>query len=189
MLRVGRAWALLLVSACGASDPVGTTGGDGTGGVCGTPPDAVVLQGGCPLPLACPAIDRYGGGAGCTPYPLDGGAPYSSAEICVLEHLSSGTPGRVIIEGACGEFEETITLSVVATGEAILSVESREPCEECECGEVRRIWGPLDVCELAAPEIFAACLDEADPAGRVACMTPEAWLRACAPTSPRCVGR
>jgi len=189
MLQVRRGLAFLLVSACGATDPGGTAGVEGSGGVCGAPPDAIVLQGGCPLPLACPVIDRYGGGAECTAYPLDGGALYSSAETCVLEHLSSGTPGRIIIEGACGRFEETITLSIVATGEAILSVESREPCDDCECGDVRRIWGPLDECELAAIEVFAECLEEAEPAGRVACMTPETWLRGCAPTSPRCVGR
>ena len=141
------------------------------------------------MALACPPIDRYGGGDGCVAAPLDEGAEYSAAEICVLEHLASGAPGRIVLEGACLDLDETITLSVVASSEAILVVESREPCEECECGEVRRGWLPLDACTLAEAELFVACLGETDPAGRVACMTPENWLVGCAPTEPRCVGR
>ncbi len=189
MLLARRGLALLLLGACGSTASGGAAGGGSSGGVCGSAPDSVVLQGGCPLELACPPIDRYGGGDGCDGGPLEGGAEYSAAEICVLQHLASGTPGKIVLGGVCPELDETITLSVVATGEAILVVESREPCEDCECGEVRRGWLPLNACGVAEVGLFAACLGETDPAGRVACMTPESWLVGCAPTEPRCVGR
>jgi hypothetical protein len=164
--------------------------GDAPG--CGAAPDAIIHQRACPIAQVCPTTLRYG--LGCAG-PLEQGAEYGPDERCVLEHLAGGAPGAILLEGSCGGELERLSLHVVATGEAMLSVELVELCgaaevEEgaCECPQGRSQWGPLDACALVDATYFEACLSATSAAERADCMTPETWIAGCASASPRCVG-
>ncbi|MEZ4383190.1 MAG: hypothetical protein R3A79_17820 [Nannocystaceae bacterium] len=155
---------------------------------CGAAPDAIIHQRACPLALVCPTVFRYG--LGC-PGPIAAEGDYEPGERCVLDQLASGAPGWILAEGGCGGEYERLSLHVVATGEAMLSVELVERCtaadpEACECPQGRSEWSSLDACGLRSPAYFAACLGAATQAERVACMTPENWITGCTAAAPRC---
>lgn len=177
--------AALLGLACADGPPSasGETSGGGEGS-CGLRPDEVVLQEACPLDRRCPTVARQGDPR--CPGHLDRGDPYLDEDRCVLEFLSLGQPGEVLVEGACEGEVERLTIAVVGPGEAIVTSERRTPCDACGCPEGERAWAPLVACELVDLASFTACLEASDPEARASCLTPETWFIGCEGSSPRC---
>lgn len=179
--------------ACAADDDDGSAGADASSSAaidtgCAHAPDDVVHQSACPLSQVCPATFRYGGVLGCQG-PLALGKPYSSDERCVLTALAAGQPARLVLEEACGDAREEITLDLLGGREVVLGRRRVDPCDACGCAAGDITWGSVDRCTLAPLGQFSACLDPAvavDPAARIACMTLEGWLVGCDDVGPRC---
>jgi hypothetical protein len=112
--------------------------------------------------------------------------PYDMDESCVLEALASGQPAVVHLEGSCTDIVVDRYVYLLGDGVVMTAYVSGGPCFGCGCDDWSEDWGPVRSCTLADPTYFENCLDETDPAARVACMTPETWYSECTEAPATC---
>jgi len=140
----------------------------------------------CPL-SSCPESYLYNNPNSCDgPLELDdheGG--YSTEELCILQRLADGSPGRIELQETCEGYTSRRSVYVLGSTVAILTGSESQPCADCACGSQTE-WGGLDLCTLQETESFLNCLQASERKHQLGCMVPETWFLDCSPSGPQC---
>ncbi len=140
----------------------------------------------CPL-SSCPESYLYNNPNSCAgPLEIAGYEDgYSPEEVCILQRLAEGTPGRITLLEDCEGLQSHRNIFVLGPGVAMLTSSEARPCASCACGTETE-WGTLDRCTLISAESFEGCLDATDRKAQLGCLVVENWFIDCAASEPVC---